>query len=83
MYIIVEALYCICEISIMLYVNYGGILKINLKKKIIFIVKKTQYIKAGDSTLVYAAKVVLPANNLVCCFNIPFFLSPSHAACRL
>lgn len=32
-------------------------------------------IKVQDCTLVQLAKVILPVNNLICCFNIPLFFS--------
>lgn len=40
-------------------------------------------IKAKDSIWVHPAKVVLLVNNIICCFNTPFFLSTSIAICGL
>lgn len=40
-----------------------------------------KYMKAWDSTLVHPGNVVLPVNNLICCFNIPLFLFICPDAC--
>lgn len=40
-------------------------------------------IRAWNGTLVHLAKVALPNSNLICCLNIPLFLSTSTAVCSL
>ena len=40
-------------------------------------------IRAWNGTLVHLVKVALPNSNLICCLNIPLFLSTSTAVCSL
>lgn len=40
-------------------------------------------IRPWNGTLVHLTKVVLPNSNLICCLNIPLFLSISTVVCNL